>query len=345
MPGSADPGSMLLMTALMVVLYLAVVRLIDMNEKEPLWAMASFFLVGAAASVALVQAVGTPVLDLDPLRGAIFKEAARFAAVGAGVGGLLFYGRKKGIDEFNGLMDGIVYGATVGLGFHTAREVMNQMLIGGFALPGQQAGALAGFHKVFLTGLAEGIFGAILGAGIGAAVESRGPVGKILWPAGGLVVAFFANWGYVTLAKGNALGGDQGLVRAYVALALPVVIVVAAAVYALSSERKAIRDQLSSEQAAGVVTASDLALLQSVVSREAAYLKVLLAGNLRTWLAMKALHNRQVQLAFVKARATGEADAKRRERLDQEIANLRAVVLEKQKAVQAGGTRREENAS
>ncbi len=344
MPGSADPGSMLLMTALMVVLYLAVVRLIDMNEKEPLWAMASFFLVGAGASVALVQAVGTPVLDLDPLRGAIFKEAARFAAVGAGVVGLLFYGRKKGIDEFNGLMDGIVYGATVGLGFHTAREVMNQMLIGGFALPGQEAGALAGFHKVFLTGLAEGIFGAILGAGIGAAVESRA-AGKVLWPAGGLVVAFLANWGYVTLAKGNALGGDQGLVRAYVALALPVLVVVAAAVYALSSERKAIRDQLSSEQAAGVVTASDLALLQSVVSREAAYLKVLLAGKLGTWLAMKALHNRQVQLAFVKARATGETDAKRKERLDQEIANLRALVLEKQKAVQASGARQEEKAS
>lgn len=340
MPGSADPGSMLLMTALMVVCYLAVVRLVDMNEKEPLWAMAAFFILGAGASVALVQAVGTPVLDLYAFRGAVFKEVARFGATGAGVAALLYYGRRRGIDEFNGLMDGIVYGATVGLGFHTAREVMNQLLIGGMALPGEDVGALAGFHKVFLSGLAEGIFGAILGAGIGAAVESRSTGAKIAWPTGGLILSVLASWGYVTLAKGNALGGNEGVIRAQIALVLPAVVVVAAAIYALSSERKAIRDQLAPEQTGGVVTASDLALLQSVASRELTYLKTLVSGKLGPWLTMKALHNRQVQLAFVKQRASTETDAKRKARLDEEIAALRSLVLEKQKALEAAGVRR-----
>lgn len=340
MPGSADPGSVLLMTALMVVCYLVVVRLIDMNEKEPLWAMAAFFVLGAGACVALVQAVGTPALDLHPMQGAVLKEITRFAAVAAGVAALLLYGRKRGIDEFNGLMDGIVYGATVGLGFHTAREVINQMLIGGVALPGQEVGAFAGFHKVFLTGLAEGIFGAIAGAGLGAAVESRSLAAKAGWPMAGLAVAASANWGYVTLAKGNALGGSEGMIRAQAALVLPAVVVVAAAAYALSSERKAIRDQLASEQSAGVVTSFDLALLQSVASRELAYLKTLLSGKLGAWLTMKALHNRQVQLAFVKQRASSETDEKRKARLDEEIGNLRALVLEKQKALHAAGVSR-----
>jgi protease PrsW len=339
MPGSVDAGSTLLTTALMVVCYLVIVRLVDMNEKEPLWAMAAFFVLGAGVSVALVQAVGTPVLDLQPLLGAVIKEVARFGAIGVGVVGLLIYGRKRGWDEFNGLLDGIVYGATVGLGFATAREVMNQVLLAGFAVPGEEAGMLAGFHKVFLTGLAEGIFGAIIGAGIGAAVESRSKALRVVWPIFGLAVAMAANWGYVALGKGNALGGAQGLVRAQIALALPVVIVIAVVVFALLSERRAIRDQLVSEQEAGVVTAADLSLLTSVLAREATYLKTLLSGKVGPWLKLKVLHNRQVQLAFVKQNASKETDPKRKERCEEEIANLRKCILDHQKSLESAGVR------
>lgn len=342
MPGAVDTGSTLLTTALMVVFYLVIVRLVDMNEKEPLWAMAAFFLLGAVTSVVVVQAVGTPVLDLQPLLGAVIKEGARFGALGAGVVGLLAYGRKRGWDEFNGLLDGIVYGATVGLGFATAREVMNQVLIGGFAVPGEEAGLLAGFHKVFLTGLAEGIFGAIIGAGIGAAVETRAVALRFAWPVVGAGVATLANWGYVELGKGNALGGDQGLVRAQVALVLPVVVVIVVVVYALLSERRAIRDQLSSEQAEGIVTPTDLSLLQSVVAREATYLKTLFSGKVRPWLLLKTLHNRQVQLAFVKQSAARETNPARKTRFETEIANLRTCIREQQKALEAAGVRAKE---
>lgn len=342
MPGSVDAGSTLLTTALMVVCYLVIVRLVDMNEKEPLWAMAAFFILGAGVSVALVQAVGTPVLDLQPLLGAVIKEVARFGAIGVGVVGLLIYGRKRGWDEFNGLLDGIVYGATVGLGFATAREVMNQVLLASFVVPGEEAGMFAGFHKVFLTGLAEGIFGAIIGAGIGAAVESRSKALRVVWPIVGLGAAMAANWGYVALGKGNALGGTQGLVRAQIALALPVVIVVAVVVFALLSERRAIRDQLASEQEAGVVTAADLSLLTSVLARETTYLKTLLSGKIGPWLKLKVLHNRQVQLAFVKQSAANETDPKRKGRFEEEIANLRKCILDHQKALESSGVRKGE---
>jgi hypothetical protein len=244
--------------------------------------------------------------------------------------GLLAYGKKRGWDEFNGLLDGIVYGATVGLGFATAREVMNQVLIGGFAVPGEEAGLLAGFHKVFLTGLAEGIFGAIIGAGIGAAVEARAIALRVVWPFVGVGVAMLANWGYVELGKGNALGGDQGLVRAQIALALPVVVVAVVVV------------QLSSEQAEGIVTPMDLSLLQSVVARELTYLKTLLSGKVRPWLLLKTLHNRQVQLAFVKQSAARETNPTRKSRFENEIANLRQCIREQQKALEAAGARTKE---
>ena len=345
MPGSIDAGSTLITTAVMVVCYLAIVRMVDMNEKEPLWAMAAFFILGAGASVAVVEAVGTPLLDLNALMGAVIKEVARFGAIGAGVVGLLAYGRRRGWDEFNGLLDGIVYGATVGLGFATAREVMNQILLAGFSVPGDQAGMFAGFHKVFLTGLAEGVFGSIIGAGIGAAVEARSHALRVVWAGAGLVVAMLANYGYVALGKGNALGGSEGFIRAQIALALPVVVVVATVVYALASERKSIRDHLASEAEGGVVTAGDLSLLQNIVARETTYFKTLLSFKVGRWMGLKTLHNRQVQLAFVKASASKETDLKRKERFEGEIANLRKAILEQQKTLQTGASTGEEKPS
>jgi len=334
----SDLGTTLLTTSLMVVCYLIIVRLVDMNEKEPLWAMAAFFVLGAGASVAVVQAVGTPILDLEPLWGAVIKEGARFGVLGVGVGGLLLYGRKRGWDEFNGLLDGVVYGATVGLGFATARKVMNQLLVGAFAIPGEEAGMLAGFHKVFLFGLADGVFGAIVGAGIGAAVEARAMVLRVVWPVLGVAAAILANWGYVVFGKGNGLGGNEGLIRAQIALVLPVIVVVVVVVYALFSERKAIRVQLSSEQADGIVTAADLALLQNVVARETTYWKTLLSGKIRFWRLMRALHNRQVQLAFVKQNASRETNEERKKRLEVEISNLRLNIREQQTALGKGTT-------
>ncbi|HPK95924.1 MAG TPA: hypothetical protein PLD50_24055, partial [Polyangiaceae bacterium] len=125
---------------------------------------------------------------------------------------------------------------------------------------------------------------------------------------------------------------------AQIALVLPVIVVVVVVVYALFSERKAIRVQLSSEQADGIVTAADLALLQNVVARETTYWKTLLSGKIRFWRLMRALHNRQVQLAFVKQNASRETNEERKKRLEVEISNLRLNIREQQTALGKGTT-------
>jgi hypothetical protein len=146
-------------------------------------------------------------------------------------------------------------------------------------------------------------------------------------PVIGLFSALLAHVGYLVLGRGNALSGTEGLVRAWAALLLPVVVIAVVIFWALARERRAIRTQLADEVNAGTVTSDDLALLGNAVRRELAYMKLRLGFKLGALSSLKALHNRQVQLAFTKDQAARESDPERRSRLDAEIGKLRSAIV------------------
>jgi protease PrsW len=319
--------STLVTTLLMAVLYLVVVRLVDMNEKEPLWAMLLFFALGAAVAIVFARLAprGAP---LGIAFEASAKELCRFVAIAAGVAALIALGNARGFHEFNGSMDGVVYGATAGLGFGTAERVAHEMLLGSLALPGGDASLFSGFGRAALLGLAHGVFGAIIGAGLGAAADASRSFLRAAYPVIGILGATAAHVAYLALAEGNSLSGTEGWLRAWAALLLPVLLIAFFAALALSRERGAIRSRLADEVSAGVVTHDELSLLENVVEREVTYLRLLVALRFAKLLGIKALHNRQVQLAFVKEQAAHEPDPSRRARLDGEIHKLRALITD-----------------
>lgn len=320
-------------TALVIVLYFGVVRLIDMNEKEPLWAMGMLFALGGAAGLILPWIVSPGTLDLTVLPGASLREVARFGAIAIGIGVLFLLGQWRGWQEFNGTMDGIVYGACAGLGFAVAAELRSEVLFGSVPLPGHPPGLLSGFGTIALRGLSDAVFGAIIGAGIGAASEARAPAARASLPLAGLVGAVAADAAYVHLAHGNSLAGSSGMLRHQIALSLPLLAIAVIAFTALRSERRAIDEQLPSEAAEGAVTPEDLTLLQSVVKRNALHLRELMRGHLRRWYGLRELHNRQVQLALVKAKAAGESELSRRSRLELEVVQVRQDVMARRRAL------------
>ena len=328
--------STLVTTLLMAVIYLSIVRFADMNEKEPLWAMLLFF-VGGAVTAVIVRALAPADLELTVLPAAATKELGRFLAIGAGVGVLAVLGQMRGWHDFNGTMDGVVYGTTAGLGFGTGERVFQELLVGTLSVPGAEAGLFSGFGRAALGGLAHGVFGAIAGAGLGAAADTRSPLLRALLPAIGLMSAIVAHVGYLVLGRGNALSGTQGLVRAWVALLLPVFLIAVVILWALSRERRAIRSQLADEQAGGAVTSDELALLGNAIRREAHYMKLVFRFRLPALAKLKALHNRQVQLAFTKDQAARESDPERRARLDAEIQKLRSAIADARPAAQKAG--------
>jgi hypothetical protein len=326
----------LVTTVLIAGVYLFVVRLIDMNEKEPWWAMAMLFVLGAGASIAVLSLVPASVTELSSLGSGVTKAGAKFLAIGAGVGALVLYGQRRGWEEFNGTMDGIVYGTCGGFGFGIGEQLVHELRFGALALPGADPGFFSGFGTRFFGGLSDGVIGAMIGIGFGAAAELRSPILRAVLPFAGMLAGIAGEIAYFTLRYGNSLG-DSGALRASVALYLPLLAIALIAAYALVSERRTIASQLPGEAQVGTVSAEDLAALGSVVRRQSTYLQALASGSIGRVFTLRSLHNLQVQLAFIKRRAEGERDAARKAELDAEVARVREAVLACKQRL-AGGT-------
>jgi protease PrsW len=323
----ATGGAYALSLALLIaVIYFAVVRFMDVNEKEPLWAVGLLFALGAIFA-AILLTVSPPALELSVLWESVTEELAKFAAFGLGAVALAGVARSRGWSEINGLMDGTVYGTAVGFGFATGEAFVRELYFGG-ALSGPIAGGpLATLWSTALSGLSEGLFGAIIGAGFGAAVGARSAAQRVVYPIAGLVGAIVVHALYLVLAEGNAFGGSAALVRTWAALLIPLLLVVGVVVYALVTEKRIIREELEGEAQSGTVTPDELWVLQSFVARRSTNTRRLLAGDFDGWLASRSLQNRQVQLALAKRRAAGEADPASRAALQAEVERLRASVV------------------
>ncbi|MEB2311260.1 MAG: PrsW family glutamic-type intramembrane protease [Sorangiineae bacterium] len=328
--------STLTSTLLLTILYFLVVRFVDMNEKEPLWAMLMQFALGAVGGALVATAVGQTTLGLHVWLGAASKELVKFLAIGAGVGVLVLYGQRRGWEEFNGTMDGIVYGTCAGLGFGVGEQLVSELSFANVSLPGIAAPVAAGFGKLALSKLSDGVIGAIIGAGFGAASEAKAPISRGALPVLAMLGAIVAEGSYVVLRSGDSLG-DLGALRANVALFLPLLGLAVIAAYALASERRAIRTFLDDEVQTGSVSAEDLLLLKSVFARQAAYAKLFFGFQLGRLLSSRALHNTQVQLAFAKSRLADEAEPSRRARTETEVAKIRAALVERRSALGPGG--------
>jgi len=328
----------LAVTAVVALLYLWVVRLLDFNEKEPLWAVLMLFVGGAVAAAVLLLVTPGAFLELNPLVGHIASEVARFLAVGAGIGVLVFVGRSKGYSEINGLLDGIVYGSAGGFGFATGLAFTRDILLPTPELPLPTA-SMAGYGEIALVGLSDGLFGALMGIGFAAAIEARSQAKRALFGVGGLLAAIAAHLLYDVLAKGAPFS-DSAMIRKWAALVLPVLVVIATVVVALRFEKGAIAEELASEAETGAVTAEELQVLQSWVARQGQYLTRLTKLDLGGWSALHSLHNRQVQLALAKRKVARESDEEARRESAAEVAALRRAVMDLKQRLGRSGEER-----
>jgi hypothetical protein len=267
------------------------------------------------------------VLELTVLWGSVAEEAAKFLAFTLGAVALAAVARSRGWSEISGPMDGIVYGTAVGFGYATGEAFVRELSFGGALGGAVGAGPFATLWTTVLTGLSDGLFGAIIGAGFGAAVGARSALQRIGYPIAGLIGAILVHAAYTFVAEGNALGGSAGLVRAWIALIIPILFIVAVVVLALAHERRAIQEELAGERETGAVMDQDLAALKSFVARRSRYIRAFTRGDFDGWLAMRELHNHQVQLALAKSRAARASDPESRAASEAEVEQLRASVL------------------
>lgn len=306
------------------IIYMFVIRLVDLNEREPLWAMALMFAVGAVAAGLVEIVFNDPSWELNTFKEAFSSELGKFVALVAGFGILSAVARMRGWSELNGLMDGVIYGVAVGLGFATGAGFLRHLEIGEAAVFFD----VTPFGLIWasaLTGLAQGLFGAIQGAGFGAAVDARDDARRIGLPIVGLVAAIIVHMIFRYIAQGASIGSGATL-RGWIAAIIPLLLVIAAAILALRRESDAVAAELADEAASGTVTERELALLRNPAARRREYAKTFFKGDFDGWQALRQLHNRQVQLALIERRLRTEIDEERRQELRLEEANLRASI-------------------
>jgi RsiW-degrading membrane proteinase PrsW (M82 family) len=276
-------------------LYVGVVLWLDRFEPEPRHLLAIAFLWGASVAVVvsglvngIMEAVAGP--GWSALASAPVGEEALKAVV------LVWIYRARR-DEFDGVVDGVIYAAMVGLGFAFAENVdyygraLQQGGSGGLAVTFTLRGMIAPFSHPLFT--------AMTGLGLGVARQSGSRAAALAASVAGFAgaVALHALWN-----AGASAGLFFFVIYATVMVPALLLLFVIVAV-SLKFEGRIIRAQLAPEAAAGLLTAAEYASLCSVRGRMHASTTAIRQGGLAAWRERRAFHRAASELAFLRRRA------------------------------------------
>lgn len=337
------------------VVLLLLLRFVDPYEREPsslLGLMALWGAVGATSISALGNAILRNGLPADvaivfgrALYAPVVEELAKGIALVIFVMVALRADGRFGIPRFEGVTDGIVYGAAVGLGFAFTEDVV-YLLIGASRV-GLEQGLMDYLARRDFFGLAmlhHAIYSATFGVGLGLATWTlrKGP--KALFASGGLVLAILLhsfNNGWVQLSLVRRFGFDRTLEFAQggggaqrdamveasrsAANAIDVADIVLLSAFIVGIalwqryQRKVLREQLEEEAATGLISRTEWMLLPRYWQRTFWYWQLMKTGQWERLRLLRRIHNELVNLALTKnriARGKGQqADADRSRRI------------------------------
>ena len=231
----------MILAAVPVPFYVALALWVDRYEKEPWWMLALAFLWGASGAVffafiinsinsalfGIIGGDGAAAFGGSVISAPFVEEIAKACAL------FTFFFWKK--DEFDDVIDGIVYAAMVGLGFAMTENVS---YYGAAMASGGLGGTL--FVRGVLAPFSHPLFTAMTGIGLGFARETNSKTVKFAAPWLGLSAAMFlhAMWN-LSAGFGAAFIGVYLLVMVPTFFAL-----VGFVLYAQARERRIIRDHL-----------------------------------------------------------------------------------------------------
>jgi RsiW-degrading membrane proteinase PrsW (M82 family) len=290
-------GLAVALALLPVPLYLAVVLFIDRFEPEPLSMIALTFAWGAtiAAFAAVVLNTLGELVVTDQLgtRAAeiygysISAPVVEEVAKGAVLFGLYLWKRH----EFNGVIDGIVYAALVGLGFAMTENVL---YYGRGAVEEGVVGAVGTFVvRGLLSPFAHPLFTAMTGIGLGIAASTQSRALRVVAPIAGLVAAILLHSLWNTSAGTGLFFGVYLLIMLPLLALLGVVVLVA-----LRREGRVIATQLQ-----GRLPADEVAMLSSIGARRRARRDARRTGGKEAERAMRERQRAATELAFHRAQS------------------------------------------
>ena len=288
--------------ALPTIAYLAFIWWLDRHEKEPLHLLAVSFLWGALPAALLVVVLEV-ALDL-PLRAlgdatAEWRESRLLAPVveelvkGSALLGLAARVRR----EFNGVLDGIVYGAVIGLGFALTENFF--AFLAAFSSGSAASGLVVVTLRALIFGLNHPLYSALFGAGLGWMLYRRRRRRNVILPLlclcgaiglhllhNALAVGAWTAWWSVPLAT---LADWSGLA-----------LIAAIVTLTWRHEQHWIEEGLGEEVRHGVVTQAEYELVTSYRRRVAAEWRALRRSGWRGYRTLAHHSQMLTKLAFAR---------------------------------------------
>jgi RsiW-degrading membrane proteinase PrsW (M82 family) len=225
----------------------------DRYEREPLWLLTVAFLWGAVPAIIFTVITGLFIGgSLEEGSTSIFYYCIEAPIVeefvkGLAVLGLFVFHRK----QFDGVLDGLVYGALVGFGFSMTEDFL-------YYVSALSEGGLAGLLPVMVLrgvffALNHSVYTGLLGIGFGLASVSRSGFKRAMWPILGFAAAVIChslhNLGAFLLAaygeSEQAALGVLGLLLSLIFAALGLVLIVSVVIGAWFCQRRIIKEELT----------------------------------------------------------------------------------------------------
>src|SRR5256886_2175414 len=287
-----------------VPIYIMLLLWIDRYESEPLWMLTTTFLWGALVAVFIA-------IILNTVNGAIMTAVTNNARIGNNFGAVisapiveesakafillvLFFWKR---DDFDGIVDGIVYAGMVGLGFAMTENILYY----GRAVSGG-AGSLT--FIFILRGMAapfsHPLFTSMTGIGLGWSRQSNNGFVKVVGPAAGFLVGVLmhATW------NGSATyGHGVGFFVAYFMIMGPAFIITLMVIFfSLRREGRIVRQFLYPDYQRGVFDPQEYEKLCSIRGRMGMSWKALTESGFSTWRARMRCNQIASELAFHRSR-------------------------------------------
>lgn len=290
-----------------VPLYVILVLWIDRYESEPLWMLLTAFFWGALVAVFFAFLINTASgiavyaltdsLEAGEAFGAVISAPIVEECAKAVILFIFFFAKK---DEFDGVVDGIVYASMVGLGFAMTENIQ---YYGRAALQGGGAGLTAIFIiRGMLAPFSHPLFTSMLGIGLGLARQSRNTVIKVITPVVGLLAAITLH----ALWNGSAvMGGGLVFILTYFGIMVPAFFIMLLVIFlALRREGRTVREFLVVDLNGGLLTLEEYNRLCSVSGRMGASFNAFSRGGFSTWRASMQFNQLASELAFHRCRVS-----------------------------------------
>jgi len=325
----------ILAAALPAVLYSLVIWWFDRYEKEPWGMLAATFIWGAGPAI-FVSLMAEILLGIPV--SAVFDEAVGHLISGSAVAPVveevvksfaiflyfLIFRR-----EFDGLLDGIVYGAVVGFGFGMTENIF--YFLGSLMEGGARRWVMVIFLRTMVFGLNHGLFTSITGAGFGIASVAIKGWQRWLAPLLALGAAISVHAVHNTFTSLGAKLGWPILISVLSDWG-GVLIILLVILLSWDREKRRIVQELSSEVDAGILSQADYDIVTSYWRRIATQWRTLSRHGWRQARKLRKLHQLATELAFKKHRLRvfgynlrGEAETTR---LRGRIKDLRAQIIQ-----------------